>query len=126
MALLGKASVLAKNNLGDRENEMKEVVKELVKFNLKAILLFFVIGIVIYLLDPKSPNMKVGLFIVFIFMWYAFGNLKIIYQSRREIINFFKKGSVEIAAGVIEFKEHASTRARERIEEKAKKDNNKL
>lgn len=85
--------------------------------------LFIAVGLIIYFLDPKAPNIKVALFIVLISAWYVWGNLKIIYLSRRAIVDFFKKGSVEVAAGIIEFKEHASARAKERIEERAKKDN---
>lgn len=110
--------------LNYKEKGMKEVVRELVKFNLKAVLLFFVLGLTIYFLDIRGPNTEIALLLLFTCIWYIFSNLKILYRSRRTIIDYFKTGSVEIAAGVIEFKEHASTRARERIEEKKKKDDN--
>ncbi|MFV3402452.1 hypothetical protein ACNFIC_00665 [Pseudomonas sp. NY15463] len=102
--------------------KMKGILKELAMFNVKAVFIFFVVGLIIYFLDTKAGNTKVALFLMLLSGWYLLGNLKIIYRSRRVIVDCFKRGSVEVAAGVIEFKEHASARAKERMREKMKSD----
>lgn len=101
---------------------MKGFLKELAVYNIKAAFIFFVVGAIVYFLNMKGPSTKLALFLLFLCGWYVLVNLKIIYRARRVIIDWFKKGSVEIAAGIIEFKEHASVRAKERMEEKTKHD----
>lgn len=101
---------------------MKGFLKELVMYNVKAAFIFFVVGVIVYYLNVKGASTKLALFLLFLCGWYVLGNLKIIYRARRVIIDWLKKGSVEVAAGIIEFKEHASVRAKERMEEKTKHD----
>lgn len=101
---------------------MKNIFRSLLKFNLIAILVFFVFGVIVFLIEPRSPNLKFAVILVLIFAWVIFGNLKIIYKERKTIVESLKKGSIEVAASAIEFKEKAAVRAKERMQERAEKE----
>lgn len=101
---------------------MKNIFRSLLKFNLSAILVFFVFGVIVFLIEPRSPNPKFAVILVLIFTWFIFGNLKVIYKERKTIVESLKNGSIEVAASAIEFKEKAAIRAKERMQERAEKE----
>lgn len=100
---------------------MKSVIKSLLKFNALLIALIIALIVVAVGFDIKGPNMKMATILVLLFAWLVIGNLKILYKSRKEIVESFKSGSIEIAASAIEFKEKANARAIERMKEKQEK-----
>lgn len=77
---------------------------------------------IVFIIEPRSPNLKFAVILVLIFTWFIFGNLKIIYKERKTIVKSLKNGSIEVAASAIEFKEKAAIRAKERMQERAEKE----
>ncbi|QHD04295.1 hypothetical protein [Pseudomonas sp. R76] len=101
---------------------MKILFRSLLKFNLSAFFVFFVFGVIVFLVEPRSPNLKFAVILVLIFAWFIFGNMKIIYKERKAIVESLKRGSIEVAASAIEFKEKAAIRAKEKMQERAEKE----